>query len=60
EGLLPVLAARAEVVERTVDELFPRVTRRRFSVGTGAGWAAGRAAADAASLTPGRDALAPG
>ena len=58
EGLLPVLAARAEVVERTVEELFPRVTRRRFSVGNGAGWAAGRAAADAASLTPGRDALA--
>jgi len=60
EGLLPVLAARAEVVERTVGELFPRVTRRRFSVNNGAGWAAGRAAADAASLTPGRDALATG
>lgn len=60
EGLLPVLAARAEVVERTVGELFPRLTRRRFSVGNGAGWAAGRAAADAASLTPGRDALAQG
>ena len=60
EGLLPVLAARAEVVERTVGELFPRLTRRRFSVGNGAGWAAGRAAADAASLTPGRDALAEG
>ncbi|GAA4933329.1 uncharacterized protein DUF2786 [Actinomycetospora succinea] len=58
EGLLPVLAARAEVVERTVGELFPRLTRRRFSVGNGEGWAAGRAAADAASLTPGRDALA--
>lgn len=52
ESLLPVLAARAEVVERTVGELFPRVTRRRFSVGNGAGWAAGRAAADAASLSP--------
>jgi hypothetical protein len=60
EALLPVLAARAEVVERTVGELFPRLTRRRFSVGNGAGWAAGRAAADAASLTPGRDALAHG
>ncbi|GAA4783616.1 DUF2786 domain-containing protein [Actinomycetospora chlora] len=60
EELLPVLAARAEVVERTVGELFPRLTRRRFSVGNGAGWAAGRAAADAASLTPGRDALAQG
>ena len=55
-----MLAARAEVVERTVGELFPRVTRRRFSVNNGAGWAAGRAAADAASLTPGRDALATG
>ncbi|MHC1558136.1 DUF2786 domain-containing protein [Actinomycetospora sp. C-140] len=60
EALLPVLAARAEVVERTVGELFPRLTRRRFSVGNGAGWAAGRAAADAASLTPGRDALSEG
>ena len=60
EGLLPVLAARAEVVERSVDELFPHVTRRRFSVGNGAGWAAGRAAADDASLTPGRDALSRG
>jgi hypothetical protein len=59
ENLLPVLAARAEVVERTVGELFPRVTRRRFSVGNGAGWAAGRAAADAASLSPQRGALAP-
>ncbi|MEJ2888898.1 DUF2786 domain-containing protein [Actinomycetospora aeridis] len=58
ERLLPVLAARAEVVERTVGELFPRLTRRRLSVGNGDGWAAGRAAADAASLTPGRDALA--
>jgi hypothetical protein len=58
EGLLPVLAARAEVVEQTVGELFPRLTRRRFSVGNGDGWAAGRAAADAASLTPGREALA--
>jgi hypothetical protein len=59
ESLLPVLAARAEVVERTVGELFPRVTRRRFSVGNGAGWAAGRAAADAARLSPERGALAP-
>ena len=57
EDLLPVLAARAEVVERTLGELFPHVTRRRFTVGNGAGWAAGRAAADAASLEPGRDAL---
>lgn len=57
EALLPVLAARAEAVERTVTELFPRVTRRRFSVGDGAGWAAGRAAADAAALSPHRDAV---
>lgn len=60
EGLLPVLAARAEVVERTVAELFPRLTHRRLRVGNGDGWAAGRAAADAASLTPGRDALVRG
>ena len=56
-SLLPVLAARAEVVERTVAELFPRLTTRRFSVGNSAGWSAGRAAADAASLRPGHDRL---
>ena len=56
-ALLPVLAARAEVVERTVAELFPRLTTRRFSVGNSAGWSAGRAAADTASLRPGRDRL---
>ncbi len=56
-ALLPVLAARAEVVERTVGELFPRLTTRRFSIGNAAGWEAGRAAADAASLRPGRDRL---
>lgn len=60
ESLLPVLAARAEEVERTVGELFPRLTRRRFSVGNSAGWRAGRAAADAASLSPGRGAVRPG
>ena len=53
-AFLPVLAARAEVVERTVGELFPRLATRRFSVGNAAGWEAGRAAADAASLRPQR------
>lgn len=56
-SLLPVLAAREEVVERTVAELFPRLTTRRFSVGNAAGWHAGRAAADAADLAATREAL---
>lgn len=57
DALLPVLAARGEVVERTVAELFPRLTTKRFTVGNGAGWRAGREAADAASLRVGREAL---
>lgn len=57
DALLPVLAARGEVIERTTAELFPRITSRRFSVGNAAGWEAGRQAADAASLRVGRDAL---
>ncbi|WP_433800773.1 DUF2786 domain-containing protein [Actinomycetospora sp. CA-084318] len=57
DALLPVLAARGEVVERTVAELFPRLTTKRFTVGNAAGWQAGREAADAASLRVGREAL---
>ncbi|MEJ2870073.1 DUF2786 domain-containing protein [Actinomycetospora sp. OC33-EN08] len=57
DALLPVLAARGEAVERTVTELFPRLTTKRFSVGNGAGWQAGRDAADAATLQVGREAL---
>jgi hypothetical protein len=57
DALLPVLAARGEVVERTTTQLFPRITTKRFSVGNAAGWHAGREAADAASLRVGRDAL---
>ncbi len=57
DALLPVLAARGEVVERTTSQLFPRITTKRFSVGNAAGWEAGREAADAASLRVGRDAL---
>lgn len=56
-ALVPVLAAREEAVDRTVADLFPRVSTRRFSVGNAAGWHAGRAAADAASLQPGHDPL---
>ncbi|GAA4842945.1 DUF2786 domain-containing protein [Actinomycetospora corticicola] len=57
DALLPVLAARGEIVERTVAELFPRLTTKRFTVGNTAGWRAGREAADAASLRVGREAL---
>lgn len=57
DALVPVLAARGEVVERTTTELFPRITTKRFTVGNTAGWQAGREAADAASLRVGREAL---
>jgi hypothetical protein len=57
DALLPVLAARTEVVERTTAEMFPRITTKRFSISDPAGWAAGREAADAASLRVGREAL---
>jgi hypothetical protein len=49
--LLPVLAAREESVERAVTALFPKLTRHRVGAATNhEGWAAGRAAADLASL----------
>jgi hypothetical protein len=48
ERLLPVLAARSRVVEDLTAQLFPSVVARSASVSNGAGWMAGRAAADLA------------
>lgn len=50
ERLLPVLADRASAVQSAVDQLFPRLTARTATVTDLRGWAAGRAAADAARL----------
>lgn len=50
DRLLPVLARRDEQVDALFTELFPNVVTRRTSVSNYAGWAAGRAAADQASL----------
>jgi hypothetical protein len=51
ERLLPVLAARTAAADAAAEAAFPHVTNKRFSVNDAAGWAAGAAAADLASLT---------
>ncbi|MER7459943.1 DUF2786 domain-containing protein [Micromonospora sp. NPDC126480] len=56
DRLLPVLAARSEAVRERLDTLFPGVTRARLTVRDAEGWSSGTAAADAASLAPGRPA----
>ncbi|MGH3898287.1 MAG: DUF2786 domain-containing protein [Pseudonocardiaceae bacterium] len=48
--LLPVLAAREQVVDELFESMFPESVSRSFSVGNAAGWRAGRAAADLAVL----------
>ena len=50
ERLLPVLAARKAAAEEAAHEAFPHLGRSRFSAHDPAGWAAGAAAADVASL----------
>ncbi|KAA9153333.1 DUF2786 domain-containing protein [Amycolatopsis acidicola] len=54
ERLLPVLARRRAEVDALFGRLFPDVARRTHSISNGAGWHAGRAAADQAKLTPER------
>jgi len=49
-ALVPVLADRNDAVESACADAFPRTVRRSISVSNAAGWAAGRAAADLASL----------
>lgn len=51
EALLPVLADRSAAVEAARDTAFPGAVKRPVSVTNAAGWAAGRAAADLASLS---------
>jgi hypothetical protein len=46
--LLPVLAATSRAADALTDRLFPAMVHRRVSVSNGAGWVAGRAAADLA------------
>lgn len=49
-GLLPALRVDADRVEAERRRLFPHLVSKPVSVNNGAGWAAGRAAADAALL----------
>jgi len=49
-ALVPLLARRAERVQATRDRLFPELVTRATAISNGAGWAAGRAAADLALL----------
>jgi hypothetical protein len=44
------LAARERVVDELFESMFPQSVSRSFSVGSAAGWHAGRAAADLAIL----------
>jgi hypothetical protein len=55
--LLPVLARRSRVVEATFQAMFSHTVQRSVSVTNGAGWHAGRAAADRANLTIERDTI---
>lgn len=48
--LLPVLAARNRATDELTNRLFPAMVERRVAVSSGAGWSAGRAAADLAQL----------
>ncbi len=60
EALLPVLADRSAAVEAARDAAFPGAVKRPVSVTNAAGWAAGRAAADLASLAGRSEVPAPG
>ncbi len=51
EALLPVLADRSAAVRAAEAEAFPHVVSRSVSISNAAGWAAGKAAADLASLS---------
>jgi hypothetical protein len=51
DRLLPVLADRSRVVEDTFQEMYSHTVQKSVSVTNGAGWHAGRAAADRADLS---------
>jgi hypothetical protein len=53
-ALVPVLAARSEAVDDALSELFPGLRTVETRVSNARGWHAGRLAADAADLRPGR------
>jgi hypothetical protein len=55
--LLPVLADRSRVVEETFQAMFSHTVQRSTSATNGAGWHAGRSAADHANLTIDRQAV---
>ncbi|AKS35865.1 DUF2786 domain-containing protein [Mycolicibacterium goodii] len=50
DALLPVLAARSQATDDLTERLFPRAVPREMSISSGAGWSAGRTAADLALL----------
>lgn len=50
DALLPVLASRAEAVDESVRTVFPELEKRATAANNYAGWVAGRAAADLATL----------
>ncbi len=52
DAFLPVLATRAARVETLLDATFPKLRSRRTTISNEAGWQAGRAAADVATLRP--------
>ncbi len=51
EALLPVLADRSSAVDDVVDSAFPKMRAQSLGMSNFAGWAAGSAAADLASLS---------
>ncbi len=57
ERLLPVLASRSKAVEKKFEELFSHTVERRTTINNGAGWHAGRRAADRADLSIERTAV---
>jgi len=52
-ALLPVLVSREQAVAEAVNKAFPGAVNRRFNIANGAGYVAGRVAADVASLAVG-------
>jgi hypothetical protein len=60
DRLLPALTDRASAVNNTVHEVFGPLEHTTMSINDAAGWRAGRAAADTASLTPNHTHLGPG
>lgn len=57
DRLLPVLADRSRVVDDTFQEMYRHTVQKSVSVSNGAGWQAGRSAADRADLNVERRAV---